>query len=120
MQNLHQVAFFYQKFYNNVCSIDAMKSKWYVWDTALCTIERNTEARINFARDYTFRESNEDERPCLMQNMNIDRIYFKQSISQFGHFCPVSWKLEKKYVSCTHIPEFTVLYKNLFFFFANA
>ena len=35
MQNLHQVAFFYQKFYNNVVSIDATKSKWYLWDTAI-------------------------------------------------------------------------------------
>lgn len=54
-----------------------------------------------------------------MQNLNIDRFYFKQSISQYGHFCPVSWKLEKKFMNCTHIPEYSVLYKNLFYFFAN-
>lgn len=75
---------------------------------------------MDFARDFSFRESGDEERPCVMQNLNIDRTYFKQSISQFGYFCPVSWKLEKKYVSCTHIPEYSVLYKNLFFFFANA
>ena len=120
MQNLHQVAFFYQKFYNNVCSIDGTKSKWYVWDTAIRAIQGNIKAKLDFARDFSFRESGEEERPCVMQNLNIDRTYFKQSISQFGYFCPVSWKLEKKYVSCTHIPEYSVLYKNLFFFFANA
>jgi len=30
LQNLHQAAFMYQKYYNNVVSIDALKSKWYV------------------------------------------------------------------------------------------
>ena len=118
MQNQHQAAFFYQKFYNNVSAIDATRSKWYVWDTALQTIKGNMQARMNFARDFTCRDS-DVERPCVMQNLNIDRFYFKQSISQYGHFCPVSWKLEKKFMNCTHIPEFSVLYKNLFYFFAN-
>lgn len=49
----------------------------------------------------------------------MDRMFFKQSISQFGYFCPVSWKTEKKYLTCTHLPELAVLYKNLFYYFAN-
>ena len=49
----------------------------------------------------------------------MDRIFFKQSISQFAHYCPVSWKNQKRFVACTHTPELAVLYKNLFFYFAN-
>ena len=52
---------------------------------------------MDFARDYHHGQS--EKRPCLVQDMNIDRCYFKQSISQFGHFCPVSWKNEKKYIN---------------------
>ena len=119
LQNYHQAAFFYQKFYNNVVSIDATKSKWYVQDTALTALQCNLKARMNFARDYTHRDG-DGERPCVMQDMYIDRVYFKQSLSQFSHFCPVSWKLQKKFVLATHIPEFTVLYKNLFYYFTDA
>ena len=117
-ENQHQAQFFYQKYYNNVVSIDGLRSKWYVKDTALQAVEANLRARMNFARDYTFRET-EEERPCIMKNLFVDRIYFKQSLSQYGHFCPVSWKLEKQFITCTHTPEFTVLYKNLFYHFAN-
>jgi len=49
----------------------------------------------------------------------MDRVFFKQSISQFGYFCPVSWKTEKKYLTCTHLSELAVLYKNLFYYFSN-
>ena len=55
-----------------------------------------------------------------MQNMNIDRCYFKQTLSQFGHFCPVSWMQEKRFISCTHTPELSILYKDQFYFFADA
>lgn len=73
---------------------------------------------MNFARDFSHNETGSD-RSCVMQNMNIDRVYFKQSLSQSVHFCIVSWKLDKKFVSCTHLPEYTVLYKNLFYYFAG-
>jgi len=49
----------------------------------------------------------------------MDRCFFKQSISQYGYFCPVSWKTEKKFVLCTHLPELAVLYRNLFYYFAS-
>ncbi len=49
----------------------------------------------------------------------MDRIFFKQSVSQFGYFCPVSWKNEKKFILCTHQPELAVLFKNLFYYFAS-
>ena len=117
--NICQASFFYQKYYNNVVSIDGMRSKWYVQDIALKAIQANLKARMNFARDYTFRDTDE-ERPCVMQNLNIDRCYFKQTLSQYSHFCSVAWKLDKMYKSCTHIPDFSVLYKNLFYYFADA
>ena len=31
----------------------------------------------------------------------------------------MSWKTEKKFVLCTHLPELAVLYRNLFYYFAN-
>lgn len=49
----------------------------------------------------------------------MDRVFFKQSVSQYGYYCPVSWKTEKKFLTCTHLPEFAVLYKNLFYYFAS-
>jgi adenylate/nucleoside-diphosphate kinase len=33
--------------------------------------------------------------------------------------CPVSWKVYKKFVNCTHRPEYSVLYNNQFYFFAG-
>lgn len=73
---------------------------------------------MNFARDYQH-VNTIAERPCPVENLNMDRIYFKQSISQFGHYCPVSWLNEKRFVQCTHQPELCVLYKNLFYYFAG-
>ena len=63
-------------------SIDATKSKWYLWDTAIRAVQSNIKAKLDFARDFTYKD--DEERPCVMQNLNIDRTYFKQSISQFG------------------------------------
>ena len=70
----------YQKYYNNVVSIDALKSKWYVQDLAIKSIQDNIKARMNFARDYVYREKS-NERPCAMQDMHTDRHLFKNSLS---------------------------------------
>lgn len=94
---LPQTLYFFQRRYNNVTNIDGMKSRWFIQDVALQAIQANLQARMDFARDYHHGQS--EKRPCLLQNMNIDRCYFKQSISQFSHFCPVSWKNEKKYIN---------------------
>jgi hypothetical protein len=72
-----------------------------------------------FARDYQH-AGTPQERPSQVANLNLDRTYFKQSLSQFGYFCPVSWKINKAFVACTHMPELSVLYKNLFYYFASA
>jgi len=52
-----------------------------------------------------------------MENLNIDRVLFKQSLSQYGYFCPVSWKSKKKFISCAHRPEYCVLYRHVFYYF---
>ena len=117
-KNMPQMVYFFQKFYNNVCSIDGLKSKWFMQDVSVRAISDNLKARMTFARDYQHAGS-VSERPCSVQDLSMDRIFFKQSISQFGYFCPVSWKTEKKFVTCTHLPELAVLFKNLFYYFAD-
>jgi adenylate/nucleoside-diphosphate kinase len=84
-------------------------------DLALDAIQKTLKARLEFARDFYFQE-----RPCVMEGLGYDRILMKKSISQYGYMCPVSWKVYKKFVNCTHRPEFTVLYQNFFYYFAGA
>lgn len=72
---------------------------------------------MQFVRNYSDNQS--ETRPCVMESMNIDRILLKQSISQYGYICPVTWKMKKTFVSCCHRPEFCVLYRHLFYFFAG-
>lgn len=117
-RNMPAMVYFFHKFYHNVSSVDGTKSKWFMEDVAVRAIRSNLQARQEFARDYQH-VGQASERPCRIQNLNMDRAFFKQSISQFGYFCPVSWKTEKKYLTCTHMPELAVLYKNLFYYFAS-
>jgi hypothetical protein len=102
IKHLPQVHYFFQKTYDSVQSIDACRSRWFVEDLALKNIKANLTARSEFARDYWYDQS--ERRPCVMTSMPIDRIYFKQSISQYGYHCPVSWKMSKKFESCCHRP----------------
>lgn len=57
IEHTRQAAFFFHKFYNSVTNICGLKSKWYVCDKAMQTIQRNMTARMNFARDYHHRDS---------------------------------------------------------------
>jgi len=41
-------------------------------DLAIESLEKTVKARLEFARDYFF-----ESRPCIMQNLNMDRIYTK-------------------------------------------
>jgi YHS domain-containing protein len=34
--------------------------------------------------------------------------------------CPVTWKQKKQFVNCCQRPEFTILYKHKFYYFAGA
>jgi len=117
-KNMPAMVYFYQKYYNSVTSIDGLKSKWFVEDVATQAISAHLKSRMIFARDYQH-AGYPSERPCLVADLHMDRCYFKQSVSQFNYFCPVSWKNEKKFIKCTHLPELAVLYKNLFYYFAN-
>ena len=114
---LPETIYFFHRRYNNVTCIDGMKSSWFIQDVALTSIQSNLESRMNFSKDY--HHGGSDKRPCIMQNMNIDRCYFKKALSQFGHYCPVSWKNEKKFINACQRPENCVLFKNLFYYFAS-
>jgi hypothetical protein len=119
-KHLPNVALFFQKYYNSLTCIDGLKSYWFIEDLALEAIKGVIGARLRFARDYFYKMTkNGEDRPCVMEGLNYDRIYPKQSISQYGYKCPVSWKLKKKYVHCCQRPEFAVLYQNQFFYFAS-
>lgn len=83
----------------------------------MATLTAQLKARNEFARQYFFDSS--EKRPCLVQNLNVNRCYFKTALSQYRYFCPVSWKVFKKFVSCVQRPEFCVLYKHQFYFFAG-
>lgn len=110
--------YFYQKFYNSVVNIDALKSRWFIQDMALEAIKANIQAKLSFARDFYHGKS--DGRPCLMQNMNIARELMKLSLSKFNYFCPVSFKTEKSFKHSSHLPELCILYKQQFYYFSGA
>jgi hypothetical protein len=112
------VNIFFQKFYNSITSIDGSRSRWFVGHIALEALEATLKARMQFVHNYCGTLS--EESPCIMQNMNIDRIYMKQSLSQYGYVCPVTWKMKKTFVSCAHRPEFSVLYRHQFYYFNGA
>jgi hypothetical protein len=111
---------FFQKYYNSLTSIDGLKSCWFIEDRALEAIEKTVSARLVFARDNFFKMSkNGEDRCCIMENMNYDRSYVKKALSQYNYICSVSWKQNKKFINCCHRPEYTVLYQNLFYYFAG-
>lgn len=55
-----------------------------------------------------------------MQGLGWDRQLVKASLSQFGYFCPVSWKNTKQLVKCCQNPEMTLFFRNVFFYFKSA
>jgi adenylate kinase family enzyme len=114
-KSVPETAYFYNKFYNSLVPVDGTKSRWYMEDLTLESLEKVSKARLEFARDYYF-----GTRPCLMENLNYDRAYVKQSVSQFGYMCPVSWKVNKKFVNCTHRMENCILFENFFYYFNSA
>lgn len=114
-RSVPDTAFFYNKFYNNLVTINSLRSHYYMTDLALGAIEKTLKARLEFARDFFFQT-----RPCVLEGLGYDRVYTKQSLSQYGYMCPVSWKVHKKFVNCTHKPENCVLYNNFFYYFAGA
>ena len=81
-QNIQHVAGFYQRIYNSLIEIDGYKSKWFIEDRAMQSIEANISARHNFARCYWYRgEDGRTERPCELQDIHCDRTLMKASLS---------------------------------------
>lgn len=116
--NAPNVLSFYQRFYGNVIEIDALKSKWFIVDRALNSLQSNLKARQEFARDYHLREIN--PRACKVRDLNYDRALVKQSISpEFRFYCPVTWKNEKLLIKCCDNTDDCVLFKNCFYFFKS-
>jgi adenylate kinase family enzyme len=60
-----ETAFFYNKYYNSLVPVDGTKSRWYMEDLALESLEKVIKARLSFARDLY-----SGNRPCLMENLN--------------------------------------------------
>lgn len=54
---------------------------------------------------------------CELKDLHCDRVIMKASLSQFGYYCPVTWKNTKQLIQCTHNPENCVFYQNLFYYF---
>lgn len=54
-----------------------------------------------------------------MEGLNIARELMKASISQYGYFCPVSFKMEKSFKHSSHLPELAILYKQQFYYFSG-
>ena len=52
-----------------------------------------------------------------MQQVHTQRKVMKASLSQFGYFCPVTWKNTKQLRKCTHNPENTVYFDDVFYYF---
>jgi hypothetical protein len=100
--------------------IDGLKSKWFVEDSAMRSIEENISARQKFARNYYYQQNPFRQRPCEMKNLNCDRSLMKSSLSQFSYFCPVTWRNTKTLVRCTQLPELCLFFQNVFFYFKSA
>ena len=105
---------FYNDIYNNVKVIDGERSKWFVYDQAFKAIQATLGSRQAFVRDYC-----SSQQMCKLQNLFCDRKLLKQSLSDFGYFCPVTWKNEKLLVKCVNNHETVVLYKTNFFYFRS-
>ena len=113
-------AYFFQKHYNSLTVIDGLKSRWFVETLALEAVEKCMKARLEFSRDFFYKEERHGYvRPCIMENMNYDRVYQKKSLSQYGFICPVTWRQSKSFVNCCQRPELTVLYQERFYYFAG-
>lgn len=116
MEHLPHVTSFFQRYYNSLIEIDSNKSKWFIEDRALGEIQRNIEARQNFASDYY---RHDQGHPVKMRDLHMDRCLVKQSLSEFRYYCPVTWKNEKLLVKCAENFEDCVLYNNAFYFFKS-
>lgn len=116
--NLGQVTNFYQRIYDSVVDIDGLKSKWFVLDRASSFIEANLAARHHFVRSQCHsRDMKLVEQPTEMANLHYDKCLLKAALSQFGYYCPVTWKNTKQLVKCAQNLDLVVLYELSFYYF---
>lgn len=54
-----------------------------------------------------------------MQDLHCDRVLMKSNLSMYGYYCPVTWKNTKQLIKCTHDPENTIFFENVFFYFKS-
>jgi adenylate kinase family enzyme len=52
--SIPETGFFYNKYYNSLITVDGQKSRWYMEDLALESLEKTIKARLEFARDFFF------------------------------------------------------------------
>ena len=97
-----QVANFFSRIYNSVIDINALKSKWFVHDRALTFMESNIRARQLFSKAACIAKGPGPEEPSEIAFLHYDKCLLKAALSQFGYFCPVTWKNTKELVKCTH------------------
>jgi len=105
---------FFHRYYNSVVEIDGSKSNWFMEDMALQAIQDNIHARQQFAKNLCLQGC------CNIQDLHYDRCIMKSNLSQFGYFCPVTWKNTKQLVRCTHNPENAIFFNNVFYYFCGA
>lgn len=49
-----ETGFFYNKYFSSLVNVDGTKSRWYMEDLALESLEKVIKARLEFARNYYF------------------------------------------------------------------
>lgn len=52
-----------------------------------------------------------------MANLHYDKCLLKAALSQFGYYCPVTWKNTKQLIKCAQNLDLVVLYELSFYYF---
>lgn len=109
---------YYEKHFGNIKYINGLKSKWYVEDTIVDHIGDSIASKSEFAKNIL-----DDSEACSLENINIDRDLYNLCHSDFGYYCPTTWKNHQLFENCEHKEETVVLFKhpnssiqNLYFF----
>jgi len=76
-----QVLGFYQRLYDSLAELDGMKSKWFLYDSAMAAVEANLRARQLFSRSQCFPPNHQTgHRPSEINDLHIDRCILKASV----------------------------------------
>lgn len=117
LKNLIHTHCFYLKLFNSSVEVDGMKSKWFMEDRAYEFVKANFKARQELSIALCFNSAGTGtnpltERPLEMQNLSLDQCIYKSSLSQFGNYCPVTWKNTKVLLKCNQKKDTCIYYKN--------